>query len=153
MKETVVMLMFCLSVAITCGQQAPNSADFKKLHWLEGPWVRTNAKPGYSGEERWNKVSPIQLKGVGVTMKGADTMFVEKFMLVVKNNAIYYVADVPENKQPVDFKLTEISATGFTCENAAHDFPKMIRYEKEGHVIKATISGNGKSFEYLFKKK
>jgi hypothetical protein len=39
-----------------------------------------------------------------------------KFKLVIKDNNIYYVADVPENKQPVDFKLIEISEMAFTCE-------------------------------------
>ena len=93
------------------------------------------------------------MQGIGIAMKGRDTVFVEKFRLVIKGNNIFYVADVPGNKQPVDFKLTEISKKGFTCENPEHDFPKRIRYQKEDNTIKATISGNGKSVDYLFDKK
>jgi hypothetical protein len=77
----------------------------------------------------------------------------KKFKLVIKENNIYYVADVPENKQPVDFKLIEISENAFTCENPDHDFPKRIRYQENENTIKATISGNDKSFDYLFEKK
>ena len=69
---------------------------------------------------------------MGVTMKGKDTVFVEKFKLVIKHNNIYYTADVPQNKQVVDFKLTEISETAFTCENSEHDFPKRSGIKKTG---------------------
>ena len=61
-------------------------------------------------------------------------MYVEKLKLVIKDNNIYYVADVPENKHPVDFKLIEISEMTFTCENPEHDFPKRIRYQEEGNT-------------------
>jgi hypothetical protein len=63
------------------------------------------------------------------------------------------VADVPENKEPVYFKLTTITDHSFTCENPQHDFPKTISYIKDGIKLKATISGNGKSIEYLFDRK
>ena len=86
-------------------------------------------------------------------MKGNDTSFVEKTKLVIRGNTIYYVADVPGNKQLIYFKLTAITNYSFTCENLKHDFPKKIRYTKDGFVLKATISGNGKSIEYLFERK
>jgi len=41
----------------------------------------------------------------------------------VKNNDVFYVADVKENKGLVYFKLTAISSSGFVYENAEHDFP------------------------------
>jgi hypothetical protein len=78
---------------------------------------------------------------------------VEKLKLVIKDDNIYYVADIAENKEPVYFKLTTITGNSFVCENPQHDFPKMISYQKDGNKIKATISGDGKSFEYLFEKK
>jgi Domain of unknown function (DUF6265) len=153
MKRSIVLLTALLCFGRNYSQPSSKLTDFKKLYWLEGTWVRTNIKPGHSGNERWVKISPTELQGTGVSMKGTDTAFVEKFKLVIKNNTIYYVADVPENKQPVDFKLTEISEKEFSCENPEHDFPKKIRYRKDGNIITATISGNGKSVDYLFEKK
>ena len=132
-------------------QQA--NEDFKKLDWLEGTWIRTNVKPGRSAEEKWQKISPTEWQGLGVTMNGTDTVFVEKLKLVAKDGNIFYVADIVENKEPVYFKLTNITGNSFVCENSKHDFPKMIAYQKEGNKIKATISGNGKSVDYLFEKK
>lgn len=127
--------------------------DFKKLDWLEGSWIRTNSKPGRSAEEKWQKISSTEWKGIAVSMRGTDTAFVEKLKLIIKDNCIYYVADIPENKEPVYFKLTTITDHSFVCENPEHDFPKQITYQKEGNKIKAAISGDGKSIEYLFEKK
>jgi Domain of unknown function (DUF6265) len=152
MKRPIVLLTALLCFG-TSFSQSLKLTDFKKLGWLEGTWVRMNVRPGHSGSEQWIKVSPTELQGIGVTMKGRDTVFVEKFKLVIKDYTIYYIADVSENKRPVDFKLIEISEKEFTCENPEHDFPKRIRYQKDGNKIKATISGSGKSFDYLFEKK
>jgi hypothetical protein len=127
--------------------------DFKKLDWLLGTWIRTNANPGRNNNERWIKLSSRELQGFGLTMKGQETALLEKLKLIIKENAIYYVADVPENKQLVYFKLTEISENAFSCENPEHDFPKRISYQKDGDKLKATISGNGKSVDYFFERK
>ena len=153
MKGSMLLLTSLLYFGMGYGQSSSILTDFKKLDWLEGTWARTNVKPGHSGSERWYKTSPAELQGMGVTMKGKDTVFVEKFKLVIKDNNIYYTADVPQNKQAVDFKLIEISETAFTCENPEHDFPKKIRYQRNENTIKATISGNGKSHDYWFERK
>ena len=147
----VLTVIFCQSVF--CQTTSPQvNEEFKKLNWLEGTWNRTNAKPGRSGHERWIKLSDREWQGFGVSMKGSDTSFVEKLKLVIKEDNIYYVADVPGNKEPVYFKLIQISATGFICENPQHDFPKKIEYSLEGTKLKATISGNDRSIAYLFEK-
>ena len=86
-------------------------------------------------------------------MRGSDTLFVEKLRILIRENNVYYVADVPENQKLVYFKLTEISDKGFVCENPDHDFPKKVTYQLEGNQLKATISGDGKSVDYVFEKK
>ncbi len=143
----------CLSILILIVQNvfAQNiNDDFKKLDWLQGSWIRINSKPGRTTYETWQKISADEWNGQGVNMKGTDTVLVEKIKLIIKDDAIYYVADVPENKEPVYFKLIEITDNGFICENAQHDFPKKISYQKEGDKLRAIVSGNGKSIDYLF---
>ncbi|HEV8284256.1 MAG TPA: DUF6265 family protein [Chitinophagaceae bacterium] len=154
MKKSLLLIAALIYLA-NCHSQSPTKAsdNFKKLDWLEGTWIRTNVKPGRSANERWIKVSATEWQGFGLNMKGQDTTLLEKLKLIIKDNTIYYVADVPENKQPVFFKLTEISENGFVCENPEHDFPKKISYQKEGNKLKATISGDGKSIDYFFEKK
>jgi Domain of unknown function (DUF6265) len=127
--------------------------DLKKLDWLVGSWTRTNAKPGRSGVEVWQKTSNREMIGRGINLKGTDTSFVEKLKIMVKDNTIYYVADVPENKEPVLFKLTSQTENKFVFENAQHDFPKKISYQLIENKLKATISGDGKEIEYWFGRK
>lgn len=129
------------------------SNDLKKLSWLAGTWERTNTKPGRTGFEVWTAVSSTEWKGIGVSLTGTDTTFVEKLRLVVKDGATYYAADVPENKKEVLFRFTEFTGSGFVCENPAHDFPKKIVYQRDGDRLKAVISGDGKSVEYFFVKR
>ncbi|MXV17146.1 DUF6265 family protein [Hufsiella ginkgonis] len=156
MKKLIAgaFILLC-TLASSSHAQAPKqlAADFKKLEWITGTWNRTNAKPGRSGHERWFKVSDTEIRGFGITMRGADTVYVEKLKLVVRDGGIYYSADVPENKAPVLFKLTEIKEDSFTCENDANEFPKKIWYGRTGNTVKAVISGGGKSVDYLFEKK
>lgn len=129
------------------------AANFKKVEWLIGTWDRINIKkPGRTAWEQWEKVAPYHIGGKGVTMQGADTLFIEKFSIQIKDNALYYIADVPENKKPVHFKLTAITSTGFVCENPQHDFPKRISYQVEGTNLKAQISGDGKIIDFQFKR-
>jgi hypothetical protein len=153
MKLTFVALLLIGIKFTLFGQEARTAGDYKKLEWLVGTWNRTNiTRAGRSSNERWEKTADGQLKGIGVTLQSLDTIFIEKISLQLKEGAIYYVADVPENKEPVFFKLTEITNTGFVCENPGHDFPKKISYQVEGHKLKAQISGDGKSVDYIFER-
>ncbi|CAN5516102.1 hypothetical protein BH10BAC4_BH10BAC4_18100 [soil metagenome] len=154
--KLICLICFMCAFALSVHAQAISSEtmeNFEKVKWLEGTWMRTNAKPGRTANERWERSSAMVLRGWGVNMKGRDTVFVEKISIVIRDNALYYVADVPENKQPVFFKFIELTNNGFVCENPTHDFPKKIAYLSDGTQLKATISGDGKSIEYLFKRK
>lgn len=147
----VILLLVLLGEGLQAQDIAKETTDnFNKLSWLTGMWNRTNVKPGRKAHERWEMVGSQAMKGFGVTMKEQDTAFVEKLQLVIKDNKIWYVADVEHNKAPTFFELTAISNDGFTCENPAHDFPKKIVYKLNGDKLTATISGDGKSFDYLF---
>jgi hypothetical protein len=92
------------------------------------------------------------MNGRGINLKGTDTVFVEKLKIIVRENTIFYVADVPENKEPVLFKATAITNTSVVFENPQHDFPKKIVYEWSDQKLKATISGDGKLIDYWFVK-
>ncbi|SKA43237.1 hypothetical protein SAMN04488128_106146 [Chitinophaga eiseniae] len=153
MMKAFLLSGLLLWVMTTVNAQIPTAADFPKLHWLEGTWIKKVSRPGRTGLEQWEQTSAAAMKGIGVTMKDNDTLFKEGLQLLVKDNALYYVADVAENKGLVWFKITAIAAGGFTCENPAHDFPQKIVYQKTDEQLKVTISGEGKSIDFFFGKK
>ena len=153
--KNIYLFFIVLAFTNTAFAQANSkqaNESFKKLSWLVGTWNRTNSKPGRSSLERWEQVSPHEVRGFGVTLQGKDTTFIEKLRIIIKDNAIVYVADVPENQKLVYFILTEINDTGFVCENPEHDFPKKISYQLNGKKLKAQISGDGKVIDYLFER-
>ncbi len=148
-----ILLATLTTLSITCFSQGDVNIDLKKFEWLTGSWNRTNiSKSGRTAYELWSKKENGMFTGHGGVLQGRDTIFKERFCILAKDNAIYYVADVPENKQVVYFKVTEINDLGFICENSEHDFPKKIEYTFDGVQLKAQISGNGKYVDYLFLK-
>lgn len=148
-KNLVFPILFVLIAPITRGQSV---SDFKKLTWLEGSWIRTNAKPGRSGVEWWKLSGVNEMTGRGISLKGVDTTFVEKLRITINDHVICYVADVPENQEPVYFRFTSLTGNGFVCENPAHDFPKKISYSLDGRKLTAVVSGNGKEIVYLYER-
>jgi len=148
-KKLLLLISFSLLMHASNAQES-NKQKFKKLEWLMAKWVRTNSAAGHSGYEIWSKVSDLKLSGKGVTLKGNKIVFTENLELIVKGIDIFYVVTLADEKKPIYFKLTELDENGFTCENPEHDFPKKITYRRSGKNVKAVISGNGKSVDYIF---
>ena len=151
MSRALLFILLCCVGSVNAQKSSRGSAaQFKSLKWLEGTWERTNVKPGIMASEEWYVVSENELKGFGITMKGKDTAFAEKIQILIKDDHIYYVADVKENKAPVYFKFTSLTPDGFVCENPEHDFPKRIEYRLTGSTLTVIISAGAKSQNYLF---
>lgn len=126
--------------------------DLQSLEWMLGTWQRTNTKPGQTAYEKWQKISRNEFKGIGVTLKGKDTIFKEKLKMVVRDNELFYVAEVSHNPAPVYFRVIAQETTGFVSSNPNHDFPKEISYRIEGDDLSVEISGDGKSGTFNFVK-
>ncbi|MGE0589403.1 MAG: DUF6265 family protein [Cyclobacteriaceae bacterium] len=147
MRQFVLLLTI---LAFGCNPQKSEKLD--QLQWIQGTWNRTNVKPGKSAHERWKQMPDGTWQGWGVSFTGADTSFLEKIKIIEKDGKLYYVADVPENKEPVYFEFTTLTPSGFVCENPLHDFPKKIEYILNGSKLEAITSGDGKSIPFQFEK-
>ena len=155
MKITGAVILCILFSPFLFGQSLTGRtvSDFNALTWLEGKWSRLHvSKPGRTAFEVWVKLNEQEYIGKGIVVQGNDTVFVEKLSIIIQDNEIHYVADVPENPEPVHFKFTSQSVHGFTCENPKHDFPKKISYQVEGNTMTAQTSGDGKKQEFIFEK-
>tara|TARA_R110001599_G_scaffold80918_2_gene218522 strand:+ start:1398 stop:1865 length:468 start_codon:yes stop_codon:yes gene_type:complete len=153
MKTSILFL--CLCFGFSNSTQDPISAkkEFNKLTWILGSWERVNLKEGYTAFEIWEKESEYVYSGLGVSLRGTDTTFVEKLRIEIKDNEVMYVADVRANATPTYFKMTQITNSSFISENPEHDFPKMISYELKGDDLTAIISDGGeKKMGFFFKK-
>lgn len=153
MKKIFLALIFAAGLTSATSQNVSkySEKDLVNLNWLEGTWMRTNTKPGRTSYEYWKRSSTGEMMGYNVLLQGTDTLSFEKMTILSKDNILYFVADIPENKAPVFFQLTSLENLSFTCENPAHDFPKRIVYRRTDDRITATISGHEKSIDYFFK--
>lgn len=145
-------LFFLLLVIplISCENKKP---QIDQVEWLVGQWKRVNDNNDFQSYEFWKKSSPTSLKGIGFSLKGTDTTFVERLTLEVRDGKLIYVADTRQNDAPVDFELTSVTPRSFVSENPEHDFPKMIAYELQGLQMVATISdGSNQKVNFIFER-
>jgi hypothetical protein len=81
--------------------------------------------------------------GTARTVAGGKMVSFEFLRIVERDGGLVYVAQ-PGGGTPVEFVLTELSATRALFENPAHDYPKRIVYERVGEDGLATeISDSG----------
>jgi hypothetical protein len=99
-----------------------------QFNWLNGSWMMKE-KDGIVTED-WKQVNDSLMEGSSDFIKGDSTIPFEKIKLFRRSDDFYYEAKAAgqNNEQPVEFKLTTFTDTGFVAENPKHDFPKRITY-------------------------
>jgi len=151
MKKFLTIILLGLINGFSAFSQTTMSS-LSTLEWLIGKWERTDVKAGQTSYENWTRNTPDEFVGIGITLQGIDTVFVENLKFVVDQDTVYYVAEVSHNPAPVYFRLTKFSQSGFVSENPNHDFPKKIEYRLDNNSLVAIISGNGESRQFHFQK-
>lgn len=142
-----------ISLLLVCAGSAggQDNKKLQQLSWMLGDWQRTGLPEGRTGYERW-RVDGHALAGVGVSKRDGQVLFEERLRLVEQDGAIYYIADVAENPQPVRFKLVSSSDKKAAFANPEHDFPKRIVYRLQGDHLEVSTSGDGKEIVFHFRK-
>ena len=116
-----------------------------------GDWIRTNEEADKQTFEYWSKISDIEYKGLGCTLKDNDTIFKENLtILKVENDWFFEVTGV--NEAPTRFKITNLKLNGFTSENNQNPFPKNISYNLKGKELEATIGDSVTVIPFIYKK-
>ena len=132
----------------------PSASDsFSDLKKLNGKW---SSAEGVVFNEHWKLENDSLMTGIGFSLKGSDTAFVEKMKLFVENDSVYFAAKTAPEKDYVRFALEEAGKNWWKFVNATHDYPNLIQYEiKEDtllYVFIANIRGN-KKVEFHLKRK
>jgi hypothetical protein len=119
-------------------EQAPaHSFDVQKLAWLVGTW---EIKDGDKiTEETWFPLKGSTMMGVSHTYDSKRTHFFEFLRIMVKKDLISYIPQ-PGGDPPVPFLMKELEDTVAVFENAEHDHPQLIVYERTATGMTATIS-------------
>jgi hypothetical protein len=111
--------------------------------WMAGCWSGT--RDGERFHERWTQADGSTLLGVSHTVKGGKLTAFEFLRVILKDGRAVYVAQ-PGGVPPTEFVATSMTAGRVVFENAAHDFPKRVLYERSGaDGLTAAIDGGASS--------
>ena len=120
----------------------------QKPSFLIGNWIQVNRTDSLTTFENWNE----DYEGIGLTLNKRDTTFFERMQILEKDSLLYLkVSGV--NKNATYFKFTSQTDSSFTAENSINEFPKKIRYYFEYNSLKADVSNEETSLNFVFEKR
>ncbi|NND16144.1 MAG: nuclear transport factor 2 family protein [Eudoraea sp.] len=127
----------------------PSEGDFS---YLLGSWKRTNEEAGKETFEHWSKINDELYFGFGYTMAASDTVWKEDVELRRSEDHWHFEVLGQGDSIPTPFKVTHIEQNAFQCYNPVNEFPKKIRYWREGEQLKASISDDQMEILFNFEK-
>lgn len=142
MKLVLSFFLFVLFLS-SCQKQ-------ESFSWLEGDWIRLNDPEDGVTYEKWVVDNGVYT-GVGFTMSEGDT--ISKELMTIQKLDENWSLEVRVADEPmVAFDLTNNAANSFTFENQEIEFPKVINYVLENDTLKAVISNDEMSVDFIFVK-
>jgi hypothetical protein len=128
--------------------RSPARAAARDVAWLAGTWVSRSGTRVV--EERWTPAEGGALFAISRTLNGGRLTGFEYLRIQERDGGIVYIAQ-PNGRPPTEFAATQVDDHSVTFENPAHDFPKMIRYERRPDgSLAASISGDGRTVSWTF---
>jgi len=153
-KDMLLLLATLLIISCNSGETKDNSqpVTVESLDWLIGNWIRTNEEPGLETSENWQKVNDSTYTAHSYTMKGSDTTWQEHTTLSPREGVWVFRVQPGDGSGTTDFRLIAAGKETFSCENKRNDFPKLIKYRRNGDELLADISGGRNKVEFIFRK-
>ena len=72
--------------------------------------------------------------------------------LIQTNGKWNLLVKTPDEKDFIKFEMTEIADDKFECKNDTLDFPKLIKYWKNGDKMNAIVSGDSLKLSFEFER-
>ncbi len=130
-------------------EAAELSPALAPLAWWLGDW---EAEDGES-TEHWNAAAGAIY---GVSLQGAhafEVMIVDDGEQRGKPDGVLRFIAMPGGRREVEFRGRELGEQSALFANDDHDFPKTIRYFREGEVLRATLGdGDGREEQFRFRR-
>lgn len=143
-------ITFIAFVFTMCNSKQNQSTE--NFNWLLGNWQRTNEEQGKTTFENWQKNNDSEYNGIGFTIQNNDTISKEKMKIVNVDGKWNLLVKTQEEKDFIRFEMPEIQDDKFECKNDTLDFPKLIKYWKNGNKINALVSGDNLNLSFEFKR-
>lgn len=158
--QLVLLLTITILSFSSCAEKSKKETEVKveeksvneNFDWLLGSWKRNNEEEGKETFEIWEKYNSSEYSGIGFTMLNGDKIKQEIMRLKKLNTAWVLEVQPQDEPAPITFKMTNFNEQEFICENKELDFPKLIKYWKNGDKINALVSGDDLKIEFEFER-
>jgi len=124
-------LTACTSVPVELG----GADELAALAWLEGTWTCESA-PSEITAESWGHARGGWMLGAGRRLRidatGERVVGFEFLRIEQRADGLVYVAQPGGRTPATEFRLVESAQDAWCFENATHDFPRRIRYQRHG---------------------
>jgi hypothetical protein len=133
------MILSTFAAALLLQSSPVTAAD---LSWMSGYWLSCDG--GREVSETWSDPRGGLMLGASLTLEGGRLTGFESSRISPSTPAggnVSYFAGV-DGAPPVAFAAKEASGTRVVFENAEHDFPQRVIYERVGDVLNARIEGH-----------
>lgn len=146
--------LYCIVILlVACKESTDNKKviDDLSLDWIVGNWQRIDGSSKSLTKEHWIKKDAATYLGLGYTLKSTDTVFKEYLELKCKNK-IWLLTVTGVHDDATVFTINDIAASRFTAVNAAHDFPKVIKYRLVDTHLITSVSDDSTQIDFKFKR-
>lgn len=155
------ILIFAVLLIIGCKTDTPKVSektsqieevkiDPASFDWLLGKWKRMNDKGNKVTFEEWVKESNTSYLGKGYVMENDKNVWQENIKLIQEEQKWRLEVQLSSESSPTVFNVTKFDKSSFVCKNPENEFPKSIKYFKDGQRLKAEIKGGDMMVLYEF---
>ena len=125
---------------LAAGSTVPADAasGVEQLAWLQGCWQSVSGDRVV--EEQWTAPRAGSMLGIGRTTRGNTLVEYEFVVVRERGERLVYLAH-PSGQVPAEFVSITISSSEVVFENAQHDFPQRVGYQRQGTDLAAWIEG------------
>jgi hypothetical protein len=140
MAASIVMRHALLAAMLAAGSAAVAGASsgVEQLGWLQGCWQSVSGDRMV--EEQWTAPRAGSMLGIGRTVRGNTLVEYEFVVVRERGERLVYIAH-PSGQPSAEFVSTTASASEVVFENAQHDFPQRVGYQRQGTDLAAWIEG------------
>jgi hypothetical protein len=129
-------------------------ADVAQVSWLTGCWTLSSGDRVV--EEQWMAPRGGTMLGMGRTVRGDRLIEYEVVVIRTEGERLAYDAH-PSGQPPAVFLSRTLTETAVVFENADHDFPQRVGYERKGEDallawIEGTTGGNTRRVEFPYRR-
>jgi hypothetical protein len=136
-----VVTRIVVVAVLACATDAAwaQNVTIDRVKWLQGCWQMMRGDA--TVEEQWMAPRGGTMLGMGRTERGGKTGEYELVLIKEEGGVLAYEAH-PSGQPSATFLSTTASDTSVVFENAKHDFPQRVGYQREGtDGLQAWIEG------------